>query len=236
MPRRKEKLTASPSPPRSLPEGQAKMRQEVKTTAQIKIDNLDLQLSDTPLFVSPIRESTVRTITDFRGLFNTSSSKDLFALDSFSDSDSMSDSSSSSSSMEGFKDLDDCINQSNESKTLSISSLIHGRKPKRQKTEDLRPIAFVRFNTRLGKPKPVTICALLDSGGSESLVTKKFVQKLRLKKSQKTNTVWTTPGGAMNTNQKVKAQFTLPELHDDQAHRMGFTCHQATWKVRHDHW
>ena len=64
----------------------------------------------------------------------------------------------------------------------------------------------------------MTIKALLalDGGGSESLVTEKFVKKLRLKKSSNSNTVWTAPGGEMRTNQKVKAQFTMPELHEDR--------------------
>jgi hypothetical protein len=48
---------------------------------------------------------------------------------------------------------------------------------KKQRTgnheSDLRPIAFVRFNTRVGKSKPVTVKALLDSGASTSLITEK---------------------------------------------------------------
>jgi hypothetical protein len=73
----------------------------------------------------------------------------------------------------------------------------------------------VRFNISLEKPKPVTLKALLDSGGSGSLVTEKFARKLRLKKSSNSQTVWTTPGGAMQTTVKCKAQFTIPELHDN---------------------
>ena len=48
----------------------------------------------------------------------------------------------------------------------------------------------------------MTVKALLDSGGSESLVTKKFVKKLRLKKSSNFSAVWTAPGGEMRTDQK----------------------------------
>ena len=102
---------------------------------------------------------------------------------------------------------------------FSIADLVRGhkRKPsKRQKTEDLKPIVFVRFNTRLGKAKPVTLRALLDSGGSGSLVDEKFAKQLRLKKLQKSETVWTTPAGALQTTHKCNAQFTIPELHDNK--------------------
>lgn len=78
----------------------------------------------------------------------------------------------------------------------------------------MRPLAFVRFNTRLGKPEPVTIRALLDSGASESLINKKHVKHLRVKKTSKSSTVWSTPAGDMQTSQKVKAQFTIPELQE----------------------
>ena len=99
--------------------------------------------------------------------------------------------------------------------------LVAGRKnseerpKKRLKTVDLKPIAFVRFNTRMGKSKPVTIKALLDSGGSGTLITEKYAKKLRCKDIAST-TVWTTPGGAMQTTRKCQAQFTLPELHDNR--------------------
>ena len=75
-------------------------------------------------------------------------------------------------------------------------------------------MAFVRFNTRLGKAKPVTIRALLDSGASESLVLEKHTDKLRVKELKTKGTVWSTPAGELHTHSKTKAQFTIPELQD----------------------
>jgi Retroviral aspartyl protease len=67
----------------------------------------------------------------------------------------------------------------------------------------------------MGKAKPVTIKALLDSGGSGSLVFQKFVNKLRAKQLP-SNQTWTTPGGQMTTTTKVRGQFTIPKLFDNQ--------------------
>jgi len=49
--------------------------------------------------------------------------------------------------MEKFSSLDDCIDQSHQTEAFAIANFIQGRSPKRQKIEDLRPIAFVCFNT-----------------------------------------------------------------------------------------
>ena len=116
-----------------------------------------------------------------------------------------------------YDDLDECINDSKKCECLLLTSLIRGCEPaKRSKVDDLQPIAFVRFNTRHWKPKPVTIEAPLDSGAAETLVAKKFTEKLRKTKASGDKTVWTMPAGSMATTAKVRAQFTLPELHDDK--------------------
>ena len=120
-----------------------------------------------------------------------------------------------------YSSIDECIDDARQdSKDLfSITSLIrgHGKPPKKKRKKcDLKPIVYVRFNTSLGKPKPVTLKALLDSGGSGSLVTSEYAKKLRLKKSSNSQTVWTTPGGALQTTTKCQAQFTIPELHDNR--------------------
>ena len=130
----------------------------------------------------------------------TTRTEELFALDS----------------QRSYNDLDECIDHSYQTEMCSIASLIHGRKPKRQKIQDLKPIAFVRFNTSLGKPKPVTIKALLDSGASATIANEKFAKKSRIKNDAGSSTVWSTPAGDMRTNRKVRAQFTMPELHDDR--------------------
>jgi hypothetical protein len=74
-------------------------------------------------------------------------------------------------------------------------------------------MVFVTFNTSRGKPKPITIRALLDSGASASLILKKFARKLKLKTS-KSSTTWTTAAGDLTMNSKCKAQFCIPELED----------------------
>ena len=119
-----------------------------------------------------------------------------------------------------YSTLDQCIDdaRNNSDEMFSINSIIRGhRKPiKRQKIQDLKPIVFVRFNTRHGKPKPVTLRALLDSGGSGTLVTEKYAKKLRTSTTSPSKTVWTTPGGTLSTSTKCRAQFTIPELHDNR--------------------
>ncbi|NJO52629.1 MAG: hypothetical protein HC840_28105, partial [Leptolyngbyaceae cyanobacterium RM2_2_4] len=134
-----------------------------------------------------------------------------------STSDTYEKDSSESFSEHEFKHLDDCIDAANEqSKDLfSIVDLVRG-KTKRRKTVDLKPIVFIRFALGKGaKRRAVTLKALLDSGGSASLVDAKWTKSLRLQKST-TDTVWTTPAGSMKTSARCKTSFTIPELHDNR--------------------
>ena len=154
----------------------------------------------------------VDSINDSESSYSTSPPElDLFALDS--DDETVSTTTSSSTCME-FDSLDTAVD------CYSLGKFIRGQSNKQRKVEedssaDMRPIAYVRFNTRSGKPKPVTLKALLDSGGGGTLVSESFAKKLRVK-SNRSQQVWTTPGGNMTTTSKVKAQFTLPELHDNR--------------------
>ncbi len=116
--------------------------------------------------------------------------------------------------------FDECLDEKyfKSKDIMSIAQLIRGqRKPnKRQKTSDLRPAVVVRFNTKNGsRPKPVTLLALLDSGASSTLITEKYVKKLKLKQSKQDN-VWTTPAGQMKTKKVCRTQMTIPELHDNR--------------------
>ena len=114
-----------------------------------------------------------------------------------------------------FKTLDEAVDSFALSKYIRSQTNTNKRQRVDDVRTDLRPIAFVRFNSRQGKPKPVTLRALLDSGGGGTLVTEEYAKKLRAKRSS-TQQVWTTPSGSMTTSSKVRTQFTIPELHDNR--------------------
>ena len=77
-------------------------------------------------------------------------------------------------------------------------------------------MTFIRFNSRLGKAKPITLKCLLDTGASASIIAAKHANKLRLKSLPGKKTVWTTPGGEPFTTQKCEGQFIMPEFHRDR--------------------
>ena len=115
--------------------------------------------------------------------------------------------------------VDDCINEALAKSTdlFSFGNLVRGQPPrKRQKIVDLKPVVFVRFNSRMGKAKPVTLKCLLDTGATASLVDIKHAKKLRHKKLPGTKTVWTTPGGNLSTTHRAQCTFLIPEFHTDR--------------------
>jgi transposase InsO family protein len=141
---------------------------------------------------------------------------DLYAIDKNDSSES-----TQMSDLKQYESLDQAIDEKYaQSKDMcSLSSIIRGHSPtsenKKRKRDDLRPVVFVRLNTRKGKPKPVTIKALLDSGGSESMIKAEYVKKLKLRK-RSTKSSWMTPAGILKTDASCKAQFIIPELHDNR--------------------
>jgi len=79
-----------------------------------------------------------------------------------------------------------------------------------QTIQRVAPILIARVRTSLGLPKPKDCTVLLDSGASGSIVSKTIVKKLRL--TEESKCIWNTAAGTMETNQKTKLQFMLPEL------------------------
>jgi hypothetical protein len=76
------------------------------------------------------------------------------------------------------KSLGNCLNDSLDPQ--STASLIRGHPSrKKPKSVHLKPMAFVRLNTRHGKPKLLAVRALFDSGAAGSLVTEHSVTKLK---------------------------------------------------------
>ncbi len=74
------------------------------------------------------------------------------------------------------------------------------------------PIVGVLIRTRLGgNGKPALIKALLDTGASATLIDRRLVRKLRIKRDAPTK--WTTAAGSFITNDRVINQFMFPEFH-----------------------
>ena len=102
---------------------------------------------------------------------------------------------------------------------FSIARLVRGQDPrptKKAKIDDLRPITIVTLNSRKGKPKPIRLTALLDSGGSGCLISKRYAKHLRVRTDKMKSVTWSTPAGELTTNQVCIAQLKLDELHPDK--------------------
>jgi hypothetical protein len=120
---------------------------------------------------------------------------------------------------EAYITLDECIDDAHNdsSKLFSIVNLVQGHPArKKQKTQDLKPVVFVRFNSCLGKAKPITLKCLMDTGASGSLVAQKHTKKLRLKQLPGQQSAWTTPAGNVFTTHKCRSAFVLPKFHRDK--------------------
>ncbi len=120
-----------------------------------------------------------------------------------------------------YQDLDSFVDtvMVEAGETYSLKDLIASQpksKRKKRKVQDLKPIVFIRFNVKPknAKAKVITIRALLDSGGSGTLISERFAKKL--KKIKGTETEWSTPAGQMITTSMVATQFSMPELHDNR--------------------
>ena len=101
--------------------------------------------------------------------WTTSNDQELFALDSTSNK-----TNDTVNAEQKFSDIDDCIDTSRGDELFSLAKLVRGQPQKKKtKKKHLRPIAFLRLNTRRGKPKPATLKVLLDSGASESVLDAK---------------------------------------------------------------
>jgi hypothetical protein len=90
-----------------------------------------------------------------------------------------------STTEEVYMSLDQCIETAAAKEFYSIASLIRSHPQKKQKVKDVKPIAFARLNSRLGKAKPITLKCLLDSGASGSLIAAKHATKLRKKTNKR---------------------------------------------------
>ena len=109
-----------------------------------------------------------------------------------------------------YSNLDQCLNES-----LALLSTRTGQKRKalndqyKALTKDLVPITFGRLNVSRGKPTLKDVRILLDSSSSSTVMCTKLAKKLKIK--QVPSVQWTTMAGSVQTGQKAKAPFSLPE-------------------------
>ena len=86
-------------------------------------------------------------------------------------------------SLEDAHEFDELLDRAlvENGEVCSILDIVRGQKSpiKKRKKSHLVPLTFVKFDTKsTGKGKPITIKALLDSGGSETVVSEKYARVL----------------------------------------------------------
>ena len=99
--------------------------------------------------------------------------------------------------------LDECLNINIYRKLLQKNSIS-------SKDNELVPIVWVTLNSSVGKPTPIQLKALCDSGASSTIVKHNAVSKLRIRHDK--STTWNTAAGRMTTTGRCKIQFILVEL------------------------
>jgi predicted aspartyl protease len=114
-----------------------------------------------------------------------------------------------------FESLDECLNfavEQQDESNHSIKALLAGQPRRKQaKSEHLQPTVFIKLNSRAsGKPKVITLKALLDTGASATILKMEHAKKLKVKVDQ--DTTWATAAGVISTSKTAKANFTMPEL------------------------
>ena len=127
-----------------------------------------------------------------------------------------------------YNNLDKCITES----VYSIRRTLAGHNPprKKQKLDQTCPITFGKVRTRLGKPKPVTVKILFDTGASATIGQYDALKHLWLRKE--TDTEWTTAAGTMITDLKTKLQFKLIEFDQDSV--IEWKIHVTKQKMSYD--
>ena len=94
---------------------------------------------------------------------------------------------------------------------------------------NLAPIAFGRIRTALGKIKETrlkNIKILFDSGASETIITKQYINPQKLKRTSSQQ--WNTAAGKISTNYTAKILFNLPEFNETKV----IQCHAHVFDTK----
>jgi hypothetical protein len=92
-----------------------------------------------------------------------------------------------------------------------ISDLLQDQ-PKNKKTKETHSVPVAYAKLRVSENEIKTIKVLLDSGSSETIISQKLVNKFRKIKSPPAR--WNTAAGILETKNKAKIHFSLPEFYE----------------------